>query len=85
MSDLTPCNYCNLRRIRARAKKEGKRVYTRLSGFMGGTDVFVVPRGEKLPPKEEMVEPCDEYPNGNEAYSKYHVAWMMEIGKRCEC
>lgn len=24
MSELTPCNYCTLKRIRARAKKEGK-------------------------------------------------------------
>jgi hypothetical protein len=52
---------------------------------MGGVDVFVVPKGEKLPDMKAMIQPCDEYPNGNEAYSKYHKAWFMELPNRCEC
>jgi len=52
---------------------------------MGGTDVFIVPKGEKLASPEDMIGPCDEYPDGNEAYSKYYVAWMMEIPDHCCC
>ncbi|MCK4521384.1 MAG: hypothetical protein KAU20_02335 [Nanoarchaeota archaeon] len=85
MSELTTCNFCNLRGIRARYKGTGTRLYMRPSNFMGGTDIFAVPAGEKLPPREKMVSPCDKYPNGNEAYDKYHISWMMEIPSQCAC
>ena len=85
MGDLTRCNYCTLEEIKRNAERMGSTVYLRPSGFMGGTDVFVVPEGEKLSEKEDMVQPCDEYPNGNEAYSKYHRAWLMSISGRCIC
>lgn len=82
---MSRCNLCTLKSIRHSLKGTGSRIHLRPSGFMGGIDVFVVPKGKKLPPKSEMIEPNDEYPNGNEAYSKYHRAWFMEIGKRCCC
>jgi len=85
MGEFTTCNYCNLQSIKTDAKKSGSRVYKRASSFLGGTDIFVVPNGKKLPPKDDMIEPCDKYPDGNEAFSKYHRAWLMEIPNRCCC
>jgi len=50
MSELTSCNYCSLRAIKARAKKEGKKVKVkpatyegelRKFAFQGGVDIFV--------------------------------------------
>jgi len=75
MSELTQCNYCSLREIRARAKKEGNRV-TLLTGWSGGTDVFVHPpsvtRKELLADQKKDIR-------------KYCVAWFMAIGDHCEC
>jgi hypothetical protein len=85
MGGLTRCNYCTLKEIKRNAEKAGSTVHLRPSGFMGGTDVFVVPEGEKLPEKEDMVQPCDEYPNGNDYYSKYQRAWLMDIPDHCAC
>ena len=42
MSELTRCNYCSLKDIRARAEKSSRTV-TVLLGSRGGTDVFVHP------------------------------------------
>ena len=77
------CNYCTLQMIRKR-KHKGSRVHLRPSRF-GGMDVFVVPQGHHLPPKEAMIWPCEQYPNGNGAYSRYHVAWLMELSETCCC
>ena len=44
MSELTQCNYCSLKQIRADAKKKKMRVVIINSNFMGGVDVFVVPK-----------------------------------------
>lgn len=85
MSCLTVCNFCNLRRIRREAKAKGWKVTTAPSAFMGGTDVWVHPPEYEVPPRAERVDPCDKHPNGNEAYSRYHVAWFMEIGDKCGC
>lgn len=79
------CNYCDMKRIKERAKRQGMVVSVRASSFMGGTDVWVHPPEYKLPPKSERIEPCDEYPNGNDAFSRYKVGWFMEIPKRCAC
>jgi hypothetical protein len=38
MSELTPCNYCSLERIKARAKKEGRVIVTVI-----GQNVYVHP------------------------------------------
>ncbi len=76
------CNYCSLRTIKRTAEKEGNRVILRQSHFMGGMEVFNVPKGVKLP---DYKEPSDEHPNGCEVYQKYHKAWMMEIPDHCCC
>lgn len=39
MSDLTPCNWCTLRWMRAEAKRTGARITT-APAKDGGTDVF---------------------------------------------
>ena len=85
MSELTQCNYCSLKQIKANARKKRMKVVLLPSSFMGGTDVFVVPRHI---PKAEIKrwKDCDAAPpNGDMFYRKYHVAWMMSIGDHCEC
>ncbi len=77
------CNFCNLKRYKTDAKKKGNRIVLRSSNFMGGMDVFEVPKGEKLAIK--YIQPCDKYPNGDKNYQKFHKSWMREIGNRCEC
>lgn len=47
MSELTTCNYCDLRRLKKRAAKNGSSVVIQPNLEHGGTDVFVVPEGEK--------------------------------------
>jgi hypothetical protein len=82
MSNLTSCNYCKLKRIKAKAKKENKSIIKRPSNFMRGTEVFLVPEGFVLPPYKE---PNSKLPNGCEVYQKYCVAWMMKIPDQCCC
>ena len=74
MSELTPCNYCNLQEIKRNAKKKGFKV-TKLSGDfgLGGVDVFAHPKNVKIDPKDE------------EQREKYFRAWMMEISDSCCC
>lgn len=85
MSELTRCNYCNLQALKRQAKAEGKRVVRRPSKFLNGIDVWLVPKGEQLPPPKDMIDPCNAYPNGNLAYAKYHVAWFYSLSDRCCC
>jgi len=85
---MTQCNFCRLKNIKLRAKERGSRVIVRTASFKldgRGMDVFVVPKGEKLPSNKEMIEPCNEFPNGGELWEKYHRAWMCEIPGRCSC
>jgi len=46
MSELTICNYCTLRGIRAEAERRGK-VVTLRRGWRGGTDVLVHDKNAK--------------------------------------
>jgi len=78
MGEFTTCNYCHLKRIKERAKKNGMKV-TLITGWRGGKDVFVHPPDVK-PPKG-FKHKCDS----KEGFNQYFTAWMMEIGKRCEC
>ena len=78
MSELTTCNYCNLKRIKARAKKEGNVVTTK-PGWRGGTDVFVHPKAVNYP-KDFKHEWDNE-----EGFNQYFTSWMQKIGKFCEC
>ena len=85
MSELTQCNYCGLKQIRADAKKKKMKVVLLSSSFMRGTDVFVVPRHIPITEIRRWKDCSDKLPNGDKNYQKYHVSWMMEIGNRCEC
>ncbi len=42
MSELTPCNYCDLKSIKARAKRDGKKVKTGPSKTLPGWTVVKV-------------------------------------------
>ncbi len=83
MSELTACNYCNLKRIRKQAKAEHQRVVLRSSNFMGGTCVYVIPKGVVMP--KAIKEPSDKLPSGDEFHEKYSVSWLMEIPQFCCC
>lgn len=78
MSELTPCNFCNLNRIKRRAKENGMKV-TVLNDprwGMGGSNVYVHPKGLKI----------EKLPGGEDGpRSKYFASWMMEIPARCNC
>lgn len=77
MSELTPCNFCSLRRIRKHWKGKAKIVLRDATDFksLGGTNVFAVPPGEKL----------DESTDKNGNHGKQFVAWMMDISNECVC
>ena len=85
MSSLTQCNYCSLRDIRRRARKEKKRVVLLPSSFMGGTNVFVVPKEIKKKDVMGWKGPSDNLPNGDSNYERYKVSWMMEVPDHCCC
>jgi hypothetical protein len=83
MSELTTCNYCSLREVKARARKEKKKV-TMLpgrtfgvkhseTGGMRGIDVYVHPAKinvSKLRPDQR---------------EKYWDRWFWELSDRCVC
>lgn len=84
MSELTRCNFCVLRGIRARAKQEGK-VVTLVPGGIG-IDVFVHPEYEPLTGKVRIS--TNHRDGGGELYSryeKYFTASMMEVTDHCCC
>lgn len=72
MSDLTPCNYCNLERIRRTAAKAGgvviikpgKPLSKKPNGYQNAKEVFIQYPGNKKPTK---------------------VSWMAEIPNKCVC
>jgi hypothetical protein len=73
MSHLTLCNFCRLRRIKARAKTDGMVVSLNpmplsKTQMLDGQDVYVHPPGVKA-----------------WAVKQYWAAWMAEIGDKCEC
>jgi hypothetical protein len=82
MSELTQCNYCSLREVRARARKEKKKV-TLLPGRpleakyrpngMRGIDVFVHPA---------KIDLMKLRPDQRE---KYWDRWFWELSDRCVC
>lgn len=68
---MSQCNFCTLRLIRARAKREGRRVLVR------GRDVMVIPKKMKIP-KEGT-------PEFKLFRDKYFVAWFMQLTTYCAC
>lgn len=71
MSELTPCNYCELARIRRREESRGFIVTLRPGGI--GTYVHVHRLGEPLDTRDW------------DAGNKQIVASMQEIGEECSC
>lgn len=68
------CNFCCLKSIRKRAKKNNKKVtlLPNRDGF-GGIDVYVYPKSinfNTLNEKEKI---------------GYHACWFMGIGNHCTC
>lgn len=72
MSELTPCNFCSLNRIKYRAKQRGRLVTTRSES--GWTVVYVHPPDVTEFPRREDGEP-----------SEYFAASMMKITDHCVC
>lgn len=77
MSQITMCNYCALKHLRAKAEREGSVVTLKRSTElpMGGTDVY-------LHPKDVSVE---DLIRSSELHDKYFCAWLMEIPDHCVC
>lgn len=78
MSELTRCNYCNLKEIEARAKKEGKKVTVLpdTDWGMGGVNCYVHPKAVDI----RKLLGGEDGPR-----AKYRVAWFMELTDRCFC
>lgn len=76
MSELTSCNYCNLKRIKDRAKKDGLEVTLLKDRKYGGINVYVHP--------STVVIDC--MPGGeNGEREKYYRAWLMALTDHCVC
>jgi hypothetical protein len=73
VSELTPCNFCTLRSIRARADRSGKRVILRACTSSGGLDVHVVLKRIRIPDADRHDD------------SVGWVAWFKALGTSCEC
>jgi len=73
MSELTPCNYCNLQAYKRRAKERGQKVTVLNNRQHGGKDVYMHPDFVKV----------DQ--NSKELYEEYRIAWFMELPNSCFC
>ena len=82
---MAQCNFCSISQIRKKAKEDGMIVKLVPSTFMGGTDVFVVPKSIGIEEIRTWKQPSATLPNGCENRQKYEVSWMMIIPKRCVC
>lgn len=79
MSELTSCNYCDLRQIRSRARQEGKSIIMSSANAefgLGGTECFIVPKGMKKAQLNELPK---------EERDKYFAAWFMNLADHCCC
>lgn len=78
MSELTTCNYCNLKAIKADARK--RKQYVTLLGLphakLGGIEIYVHPREVTI----SVVAGKDQ-----RKIKKYWVAWMWVITDHCVC
>jgi hypothetical protein len=86
MSELTQCNYCSLNALRARAKREKKRVTImrgrryadkgwRVPARMRGFDVYVHPL---------WIDLHDEQWTTSKR-QRYWVCWYWELSDHCVC
>lgn len=74
MSELTTCNFCNLRWFQSRAKSQGKEIT--LLRESGGNAVY-------MHPKDVDVRTLEGGKDGERA--RYWKAWLMEITDHCVC
>ena len=80
MSDLTPCNFCNLKRIKEASKAKGyiTRITHEGASFgLGGVNIISYPKGIILPKSGTKER--------SEFNKKYFVAWFMELPGYCCC
>lgn len=71
-----PCNRCQVEDLKREAKLSGAAVYITprpIEGFPSGTDVFVVPVGQKLNIKTSRKT------------SKQWKMWAASVSKECVC
>jgi hypothetical protein len=78
MSELTRCNYCSLKAIKAQAKHDKNQVTLMagrptFKGLPNGVDVFVHPRGINIRAMPNVPR------------QKYRVSWFMELSDHCVC
>ena len=78
MSELTSCNYCNLKEYRRLAERGGKVVTVQPGGI--GVKVFVHEQGDTLVPWGQVGMPGD--PFGRRANQ---ISEMVEILGSCCC
>jgi len=78
MSELTTCNYCNLKNIKREAKAVGKKVTILDDAEWGlcGRNIYVHPPEINI----RLMKGGEDGPR-----SKYRIAWMKEISKICCC
>jgi len=70
---MNDCNYCNLQRIRKRAKAAGEKVSKRINRKHGGVDIYTYPKTVTL---RELRGARRE---------QYFRAWYMELPDKCAC
>ncbi len=75
MSSLTPCNYCNMRNLRANTPKT-HRLIKRTSTWASGVNIYRVPKDVELP--KPIVE-------DSEFHKEYMVSWFMRLPPSCCC
>ena len=80
MSELTQCNFCSLKEIKRRAKKEGLRVTKLRNNKYGGIDIFVIPKDIAITPiLDSLKQPASL------EHKKYFQAWFMKLTSHCVC
>jgi hypothetical protein len=73
MSEMTRCNFCRYMALVARAHVEDKAITLTDSTFMGGTEVYLHPKGTLIVDMSE------------EERKQYHTAWFMSLPTHCCC
>lgn len=68
------CNYCLVQRLKQEAKKTEAKVHLIPSG--GWTDVYLVPKGEKLDTSQDK--------KGNHISKQFRMS-CLEVGQSCGC
>lgn len=87
MSELTRCNWCGLKDMRARHKKEGESVHRVACKAHGGEDIFFTKKGERpinVRHAESVKEKGAKDTRCVSDNAKWS-GWMMEIGSSCSC